>query len=111
MSLSPRDVLEKAHGVGLILAAQGDKLHVQGAEPAPELIETIRENKAAVLTLLASLPIFTAEEERALCDWYSTRTRDERLTIHRRAVAIRRDRQYPFHVADLAAIREAMSKP
>ena len=106
--ITPRDVLEKARGLGLILTAEGDKLHVQGAEPAPELIEAIRTHKAVVLALLASLPTFTAEQEKALCDWYSTRPRDERLMIHRRGVAIRRDRQYPFHVADLAAIREAM---
>lgn len=104
--MTPRDILEKAHGLGLTLVAEGDKLHVQGAEPAPELIEAIRQNKPAVIALLKTLPTFTAEQEKALCDWYSTRPREERLMIHLRGVAIRRDRQYPFHVADLEAIRE-----
>ena len=106
--MTPRTLLEKAYGYCLTLSADSDKLHVQGDELPPELIEAIRQNKAAVLALLATMPTFTPEQEKALVDFYAQQPRERRLAIHRRGVAIRRDKSWPFHVADLQAIREAM---
>ena len=107
--MTPRDILEKAYGYCLTLTADGDKLHVAGdTEPKPELLEAIREHKAAVLALLASMPIFTADDERRLVGWYCQQPRERRLAIHRNGMALRRDKQWPCYVADLEAMREAM---
>ena len=108
--MTPRTLLEKAYGYCLTLTADGDKLHIQGDELPPELIEAIRQNKAAVLALLATLPTFTPEQEKALVDWYCQQPRESRLAIHRHGMALRRDRQWPFCVADLQAIKETMDQ-
>lgn len=107
--MTPRDILEKAYGYCISLTADGRKINIAGdTEPKPELLEAIREHKAAVLALLASMPTFTTDDERRLVDWYCQQPRERRLEIHRRGMALRRDRQWPFYVADLEAIREAM---
>lgn len=107
--MTPRTILEKSYGYCLTLTADGNKLHLAGdTEPQPELLDAIRQNKAALLTLLATMPTFTPEQEKALVDFYAQQPRERRLAIHRRGVAIRRDKSWPFHVADLQAIREAM---
>jgi len=59
-----------------------------------------------VFALLKSIPSFTAEEQKSLVDWYTARSRDERLMMHRRGVQIRRARGWPFYVADLQAIKD-----
>ena len=107
--MTPRTILEKAYGYCLTLTAEGNKIHLAGdTEPKPDLLEAIREHKAAVLALLATMPTFIPEQEQALVDFYCQQPRERRLAIHRHGMALRRDRQWPFYVADLQAIKEAM---
>lgn len=51
-------------------------------------------------------PTFTEAEERLLCDFYCSRPRPERLTMHRRTVYLRADRGWPWEVCELQADRE-----
>lgn len=112
MKNTARNLLEKMYGVEAAIWAEGDALHYKapaGAIP-PDVLESLKRNKQDVIQLLNTLPVFTPEQEKTLVDWYSTRTRDERLMIHRRGMAIRRDKQWPFYVADLQAIKETMDQ-
>jgi len=107
MNYTPRLILEKLHGLGLDVSATGDHVHLAGdAAPPPDLLDALREQKAGVLTLLDSMPVFSVDAVRRLISAYSAATRETRLQIHRRGMALRRDRQWPFYAADLAAIQE-----
>ncbi len=107
--MTTRQILETLYRLEITPSVKDGRLHLQGAtEPPPDLLDAIRTNKAATLALLGTLPTFTPEQERTLADWYCQQPRTRRLEIHRRGLAMRRDRQWPFHVADLAAMREAM---
>ncbi len=107
--MTPRDILEKLYRLEIVPTVIDGRLHLQGAtEPPPGLLDAMRQSKDALIDLLNAVPTFTPEQEKVLCDWYCQQPRSRRLEIHRRGLSVRRDQQWPFHVADLHAMREAM---
>ena len=106
MKNTARNLLEKLHGIGAALWVDGADLHYKGEIP-PDVLDSLSRNKRDVIQLLNTMPVFTTQQERTLCDFYTSRPRAERLAMHRRGVELRRDRSWPFYVADLEAMREA----
>ena len=107
--MTTRDILESLYRLEITITAKDGALRLSGAtQPPAELLEAIRTHKAALLGLLATMPVFTHEQEKALVDWYCQQPRERRLAIHRQGIGLRRDKQWPSNVADLAAMREAM---
>ncbi len=105
-----RSILEKAYGLGLDLTADEDGRLRIGATiepPPPELMDALKAHKGAVLALLQSIPVYSTGRQQELSSWAAIRPRPERLAMHHRGMAIRRDRGWPFHVAQFAAMDEA----
>lgn len=51
-----------------------------------------------------SCTAYDHDAQRALSDWYCTRTRSERLRMHRRAIALRNEDGVPSHIAAWLAV-------
>ena len=108
-----RTILEKAYGLGLDLTTADGRLHIAATiePPPPELIEALKDWKREVLALIESFPAYSMDQQRELSAWAASRPRPERLAMHRRGMAIRRDRGWPFHVAQFAAMDEWRATP
>ena len=102
-------LLERLEGDGVDVSLDGDGVHFKatlGPVP-PDLLDAIREHKAALVDLLRDAPDFTEDDRRGLVDWYATRTRADRLAIHRNGAALRASRGWPYWIADPAAMEAA----
>ncbi|HMP71775.1 MAG TPA: hypothetical protein PKE55_00780 [Kiritimatiellia bacterium] len=104
--MTPRELIERAYGDGMNLSCDGTNLHFVAtlAPPAPDLLASLKANKAAVLSLLRTLPAYDRETEADLVAWLCIQNRETRLRIAKRAERLRHEDDVPFHVADLMAI-------
>jgi hypothetical protein len=78
------------------------KLHSKGTNPN----NTIKPPDKPEPPLPEREPTFSEAEERLLCDFYCSRPRSERLTMHRRTVYLRADQGWPWKVCELQADHE-----
>jgi erythromycin esterase-like protein len=104
-----RSILERAYGLGVDVAAEDGSLRIGATvePPPPELLEALRKQKGEILKLLESLPEYTMDQQRALSIWAASQPWPERLAIHRKGMAIRSGKGWPFHVAQFTAMDEA----
>ncbi len=99
--MTPRELLEALAWAGVDLSHDGDNLRFKatsGPVP-PELFAALKANKAAVLALLRSLPVYTAEQHAELSAWYCIQDRATRVRITRRRDSLRDEDGVPDHVA------------
>jgi hypothetical protein len=57
--------LARARASGLTLTGKGDRLHIRGPQPAPDLLSELKANKAELLRLLANTVLPAASPEQA----------------------------------------------
>ena len=81
------------------------ELRSKGINPINPIDTTETENPTPPLP--DPEPVFDAEEERRLADFYVTRPRAERLAMHKRSLYIRTEKGWAWPSCDLTAYREA----
>ena len=96
-----RNLIELLHGLGVDLSTDGDQLRfVATLDPVKtDTLADLKKHKTEVLSLLRSLPTYPEDTQRDLSEYYCTRSRSERLRMHRRAEALRNEDGIPAHIA------------
>jgi hypothetical protein len=104
--MTARDIIERLHGLGVDLSTNGAGIHYAATIDAPpaDLLAALKTNKAAIIALLRSCPVYDHDTQRALSDCYATRPKSERMRMYRSACLLRNEDGIPSHVAAWLAI-------
>lgn len=108
--MNVRELIERAHADGVDLSIDGDQVRFKATlgPVKSDMLAELKARKAAVLSLLRSLPTYTHDQQFELSAWYVAQDRATRLRIMRRKNAMKTEDGIPEHIALPLAIDSEM---